>query len=151
MEDPRAGLTEIYRDMSDEELIQRWADGYLTQDAMEVARQEFSRRGVEPPQVKKEDLDDASGPEETVTFVTLARSLVPGELQVLRARLESDGIASFVVDDNINRMTSLWSIAVGGARLLVPKQFAAEARQIIDLVKSGRLALREGDDTGDRG
>jgi hypothetical protein len=146
MEDPRAGLAEIYRDMSDEELIQRWTDGHLTQIAMQVARDEFSRRGIEPPQVAREDASDATGSEETVTFVTLARSLAPGELQILRARLESDGIPAFVVDDNINRMT--WSIAVGGARLLVPQQFAAEARQIIDLVRSGRFSLRQDDDLG---
>jgi hypothetical protein len=146
MEDPRAGLAEIYRDMSDDELIQRWTDGHLTQIAMQVARDEFSRRGIEPPQVAREDASDATGPEETVTFVTLARSLAPGELQILRARLESDGIPAFVVDDNINRMT--WSIAVGGARLLVPQQFAAEARQIIDLVRSGRFSLRQDDDLG---
>jgi hypothetical protein len=152
MEDPRVGLAEIYRDRSDEELMQRWTEGRLTQIAMEVAREEFSRRGIEPgPVLQDDEAAAATEPQETVTFVTLARSLVPGELQILRGRLESEGIPAFVIDDNINRMTSLWSIAVGGARLLVPQQFAAEARQIIGLVKSGKFSVREDDDTGSQG
>lgn len=58
-------------------------------------------------------------------------------------RLESDGIPSFVIDDNIVRMNSLWSVAVGGARLLVPQPLAAEAREIIGLLRSGRFAIGE--------
>jgi hypothetical protein len=149
MTNPRADLSETYRDMSEEELTERWIGGQLTDVAMEVAREEFARRGIEPPEIaEQEDVSEPIGPEETVTFVTVARSLTPSDLDVLRARLEGDGIVSFVVDGNITRMTSLWSIAAGGARLLVPQQQAAQAKQIIDLVRSGALALREGDDLG---
>jgi len=149
MTNPRADLSETYRDMSEEELTERWVGGQLTDVAMEVARDEFARRGIQLPEIAQlEGVGEPTGPEETVTFVTVARSLTPSDLDVLRARLEGDGIASFVVDDNITRMTSLWSIAVGGARLLVPQRQAAQAKQIIDLVRSGALALREGDDLG---
>jgi hypothetical protein len=148
MKDPRAGLAEIYRAMSDEELLQRWSDGQLTEIAMDVAREEFSRRGLEPPPIVKAEASDTAGPEETVTFVTVARSLTPTDLHILRARLEGDGIPSLVVDEGINRINSLWSIAVGGARLLVPKQFSADAKKIISLVRSGTFSLREGDDLG---
>jgi hypothetical protein len=147
MSNPRADLSETYRDMSDEELLERWIDGHLTELAMEVARAEFSRRGIQAPEVATEqNADDAANAEHSVTFVTVARSLIPWELDILRARLQSDGIASFVVDDNVNRMNSLWSIAVGGVRLLVPQQLATEAKEIIGHVKSGRFALGEGDD-----
>jgi len=149
MSDPRAELSETYRNMSDEELSALWAEGNLTEVAMAVARAEFSRRGIQPPQLAPpENGDEPTGMQETVTFATVARSLVPSELHILRARLEGDGIPSFVIDDNITRMNSLWSVAVGGARLLVPQQLAAEAKQIIDHVRSGRFALREGDDVG---
>ena len=148
MEDPRADLGDIYRDMSDEELLRRWSEGQLTEVAMDVAREEFSRRGIVPPPIVRAEVSDATGPEETVTFVTVARSLIPTELHILRARLEGDGIPSVVVDDGINRINSLWSIAVGGARLLVPKQFSADAKKIISLVRSGTFSLREGDDLG---
>jgi len=149
MSNPRADLSETYRDMSDEELLERWIDGHLTEIAMQVAREEFSRRGIQAPEVAAQPpAQQLPTAEETVTFVTVARSLVPWELHVLRARLEGDGIPSFVIDDHVNRINSLWSIAVGGARLLVAQQQAAEAKQIIDHVKSGRFALREGDDVG---
>jgi hypothetical protein len=149
MPNPFAELSETYRDMSDKELMERWSDGHLTDVAMEVARSEFFKRGIHPPQASAaEKPDAANSTEETVTLVTVARSLIPSELHILRARLEGDGIPSFVIDDNITRMNSLWSVAVGGARLLVPQQFAAEAKQIIEHVKAGRFALREGDDVG---
>jgi hypothetical protein len=149
MPNPRAELTETYADMSDAELMERWSDGNLTDLAMEVARAEFAKRGIEPPEIKpQQNADEATDSEEAVTFVTVARSLVPSDLHVLRARLEADGIPSFVVDDNITRMNSLWSVAVGGARLLVPERLAADARRIIEYVRSGRFALRDGDDVG---
>jgi hypothetical protein len=144
--DGRAELSEAYRDLSDEELLERWGGGHLTEIAMEVARAEFARRGIEPPQLPAPDDDAGPGPQETVAFVTVARSLTPTDLQILRARLEGDGIPAFVADGEINRMNSLWSIAVGGARLMVPRQFAAEARQIIAHVRAGRFTLREDDD-----
>ena len=149
MTNPRADLSETYREMSDEELQERWIGGHLTEIAMEVARAEFFRRGMQVPEISTRENDDAaSASEETVTFVTVARSLSPWDLDILRARLAGDGISSFVVDDNINRMNSLWSVAVGGARLLVPQQQAEQAKEIIAYVKSGRLAWRDGDDVG---
>jgi hypothetical protein len=147
MSNPRADLSETYGNMSDEELLECWSAGHLTEVAIEVARAEFSRRAIVPPEVAKpESADDATDAQDSVTFVTVARSLIPWELDILRARLEADGIVSFVIDADINRMNSLWSIAVGGARLLVPQQRAAEAKQIIGHVKSGQFALGEGDD-----
>jgi hypothetical protein len=145
----RSDLTETFRVMSDDELLQRWASGHLTQMATEVARAELLRRGVEPPGMAlPEGSGAALGKKPAVAFVTIARSFAPVELQILRARLEGDGIPSVIVDEDINRMNSLWSIAVGGARLLVPQPFAAAAKQIIDLLNSGALAVRDGDDTG---
>ena len=144
--DPRLELSDAFREMSDEELAERWAAGQLTDLAMEVARAEFARRGIEPPAIDAAQPpadDDAAG--EAIAFATVARSLMPAELQVLRARLESEGIPAFVADGEINRMNALWSIAVGGARLMVPREFETEARQIIALLKAGRFALRDGE------
>ncbi len=146
MIDPRAELSETYAAMSDDELIERWSGGTLTEIAMEVARAEFFRRGIVAPEVAPSDDDAESATGEAVAFVTVARSLIPTELDILRARLEADGIPSFVVDDNITRMNSLWSVALGGARLIVARQFAAEARQIIGYVRSGKFALGAGED-----
>jgi len=150
MSNPRDDLTETYRDMSEEELMDRWATGNLTEVAMAVARAEFLKRRIQPPEMAPAEIvEPETGIEETVIFVTVARSLIPSELHILRARLEADGIRSFVADDNTTQANSLWSVAVGGARLLVAQELAEEARQIIDLMKSGKFALRESD-TGDR-
>lgn len=142
-------LVEIYRAMSDEELIERWVTGNLTEAAMSVAWSEFTRRGIQPPYVVSTGrVDDAADTDETVTFVTVARSLIPSELHILRARLEGDGIPSFIVDDNLTQMNPLWAVAVGGARLLVAQPYAVDAMQILTLLKSGRFALQdiEGED-----
>ena len=148
MIDPRAELTETYRDMSDEELVARWTNGHLTEVATEVARAELTRRGIPIPRVSPlEDTDDGE-PGEPLGFVTVARSLVASQIEVLRARLEGDGIPSFVADEGMNRMISLYSVALGGIRLMVPEKYADEARQIIGLVKSGQFALRDGEDLG---
>ena len=148
MTNPRAELMETYRDMSDEELLERWTDGHLTEVAMEVAQLEMSRRGIPVPEISPSEGDDGDVPEERVTFVTVARSLGASQLQTLRARLDAEGIPSFVADEGMNRMISLYSLALGGMRLMVPEKFADDARQLIALVKSGRLAYREGDDPG---
>jgi hypothetical protein len=146
MPNPRKELSETFRDMSNAELLERWTEGKLTELAMEVALAEFSRREIQAPEVAPQDtVDKEAGSGDTVAFVTVARSLIPSDLHILCARLEADGIAAFVVDDNITRMNSLWAVAVGGARLLVPQQDAAEAMRIIDYVRSGRFALRDGD------
>jgi len=132
MSSAREELLEICREMSDEELIERWVSDNLTEIAKSVAWTEFTKRGIQPPYVvTNADVDDASADEETVTFVTVARSIVPSELYVLRARLEGDGIPSYVVDDNLTQMNPLWAIAVGGARLLVHQDHALDAIQII--------------------
>lgn len=144
MPSANAELIETFREMSDEELVERWRDGHLTDSAIEVARAEFLRRGMVVPEAgPAEEVEPLPAVEEAVTFVTVARSLVLADLYVLRARLEGDGIPSFVIDDNIVRMNSLWSVAVGGARLLVPQPLAAEAREIIGLLRAGRFAIDE--------
>jgi hypothetical protein len=146
MPNPRKELSETFRDMSDAELLDRWIEGNLTELATEVALAEFSRRGILAPEVApQESADEETGNADTVAFVTVARSLIPSDLHVLCARLVADGIAAFVVDDNITRMNSLWAVAVGGARLLVPQEEAAEAKRIIGYVRSGKFALREGE------
>jgi hypothetical protein len=146
MSNPRRDLTETFREMSNAELVDRWLEGNLTELAIEVALAEFSRRGIQAPAIAPpQNGDDQTGNGDTVAFVTVARSLIPSNLHILCARLEAEGIAAFVVDDNITRMNSLWAVAVGGARLLVPREDAAEAKRIIDYVRSGKFALSEGD------
>ena len=147
MENPRAGLSQSFREMSDEELMERWCGGYLTDTAIEVARMEFSMRGVQPPPYVAKDADQRTGDEgEPSELVEVARSQVVSELEVLCARLKSEGIPPLIVNANTNRMGPQFSNAAGGARLLVPSQFAKDATEIVALVNAGAFALGDSDD-----
>ena len=144
MSDHREELSETFARMSDEELIERWSTGYLTDTAVEVAQAEFTRRQISPPDaVRSEPSTEESGPQSDVSFTTVARSLEPLQIEMLRARLQAEGITAFAVDAGINQVNALVAIAVGGVRLMVPHEFADEAKRIIQLVKSGRFALRD--------
>jgi hypothetical protein len=81
-------------------------------------------------------------------FVEVARALVPDELEMLRARLEGERIPTLVTDANTNRMNALWSIALGGSRLMVPANRADSAREIIALLRSGAFSIDENQDVG---
>jgi hypothetical protein len=50
MPSPDAELIETVRALSDDELVERWREGYLTDIAMKVARAEFLRRGMVVPE-----------------------------------------------------------------------------------------------------
>lgn len=82
--------------------------------------------------------------------VEVARSMGsgPGELEILRARLSSEKIPCYIADANTNGMNALWSIALGGTRLMVPAEHAAAAREIIALVRSGAFELGDDEDVG---
>ncbi|HEX4585517.1 MAG TPA: DUF2007 domain-containing protein [Burkholderiaceae bacterium] len=149
MSDQRSELVETFRAMSDGELVERWRSGNLTEIAAEVARAELVRRHMAVPDViASESADDDTSAQGAVTLVTVARSLEPLQIEMLRARLEAEGIPAFAVDAGINRINPFYSIAVGGVRLMVPRESADDARRIVDLVRSGGLALREDDDLG---
>jgi hypothetical protein len=142
MSDHRDELSDTFSQMSDGELIERWSSGNLTETAVAVARAELIRRRIAIPDIV-EAIDEDSGSEGDVSFATVARSLEPLQIEMLRARLEAEGIESFAIDAGINQVNPLFGIAVGGVRLLVPRESADEARRIIKLVKSGGFALRD--------
>jgi len=81
-------------------------------------------------------------------FVEVARSLsmVPGDLEILRARLASEGIPAFIADGNTTQMNALWTLALGGTRLMVPDAHARAAREILALLQSGVFDLGADED-----
>jgi len=148
-DDHRNELADTFRQIGDEELIERWRSGNLTETAVEVARAELARRGISAPELTRiEPADENPGTQGDVSFATVARSLEPFQIEMLRARLKAEGIEAFAVDAGINQINPLVSIAVGGVRLMVPRESADEARRIVELVKAGRFALRDDDDLG---
>jgi putative signal transducing protein len=143
MSDHREELSDTFRQMSDDELIERWSSGKLTEVASEVARAEFVRRKMAVPEIVQPEPIDEDASQDDVSFATVARSLEPLQIEMLRARLQAEGIEAFAVDAGINQVNNLVSIAVGGVRLMVPKESADEARRIIQLIRSGKFALRD--------
>ena len=83
-------------------------------------------------------------------FETVARFLDPTDAHIVAACLEAAGIAALVADANLVQTNSLWAIAAGGVRILVPATHADEARQVIAAFDRGDYALRDDDDPGPR-
>jgi len=62
-------------------------------------------------------------------LVTIATYLFPHEAHIAKARLEAVGIESFIADEHT---TNIFSNAMGGVRLQVPAEFAAQAQQVLN-------------------
>jgi ssDNA-binding Zn-finger/Zn-ribbon topoisomerase 1 len=84
----------------------------------------------EPP-LKPPDPEYHYIPEPLVTVATYS---YPLEAHLHRAKLESEGIDSVVVDEHIVNANWLYSIAVGGVRLQVKESDLARAREILDKI-----------------
>jgi hypothetical protein len=145
----RTELAEAFRSMGEDELIERWRSGNLTEIAVEVARAEFATRAIQVPPFEAAEAHavDRAAPS-SVSFVMVARSLEPWQIEILRARLQAEGIDAFVADGGINKANPFYSIAVGGVRLMVPQASSAQALRIVELVRSGQFALRDDEETG---
>ncbi|MES2072138.1 MAG: DUF2007 domain-containing protein [Pseudomonadota bacterium] len=63
------------------------------------------------------------------------------EAEILRARLEADGIPAIVVDGNLVQAYSLIAIAVGGVRVQVMAEYAARARELVKRLDDGELMI----------
>lgn len=64
-------------------------------------------------------------------MITIARYSFPWEAQIVKARLDAEGIPAFVADEQTINMQWLYSNAMGGVRLQVPKAFASRAIEIL--------------------
>lgn len=73
-------------------------------------------------------------------LVTIGRYLDPWEAQVLRARLEAEGVPATLMGDQ--HAVANWPIAtgLGGVALQVPEAFLTRAREVIDAYEAGELA-----------
>ena len=71
------------------------------------------------------------------------------EADLLRARLEGEGIRAFIANENLIGMNWLYSNAVGGVRIEVELHNEQAAREVIALVRSKEFELEpSGDDWG---
>jgi hypothetical protein len=139
-------LARRFRELSDDELLSRYRSGDLTADALSIAAAELAARGLSLPELKAATPDNT---EYTRDFETVARYLNPIQAHIVRSCLEAAGVPALIADDNLVRMLSIMSIAVGGVRILVPADRVAEARGVIAAFNRGDFALREGAEPAD--
>lgn len=65
-------------------------------------------------------------------LVVVARFSFPHEAHIARGLLESEGIPAFVADEHTVNMQWLYSNAMGGVRLAVPRMHAQKAHEVLN-------------------
>jgi hypothetical protein len=146
MDVTRESLAEKFRLYGDEELLELLQSGDLTELAQAVARAELASRGIDPAQ----STPPATEPGPTVEgdLVMVARMLNPLEAEMLRGRLEAEGVPAIVADTQIVQVNPLYKLAVGGVRVMVPEAYLAQAREIVRADARGDYALDDSTDVG---
>jgi len=77
--------------------------------------------------------------------VTLTRFSTAWEAEILRARLQEEGIFAAVADAHTITMNWLYSNAMGGVRVQVPQGQLAAAREVLVAMQRGDFELRDDD------
>ena len=77
--------------------------------------------------------DELELPEQydNASLVTIASFSQPYEAEIAKTHLESEGILSFLSNENVVGINWLWSNAVGGVKLQVAEPDVEAARQIL--------------------
>ena len=126
MESDSVNYAARYSEMYDAELMEL-ARSYdsLTETAQAAIREEFARRGLEPPLLEPETVVAQRN------LVTVHRYRDLSEAIVARSLLESAGIDAFLRDENFVRLEWQNSNLVGGIRLQVD---AADEKNALELL-----------------
>jgi hypothetical protein len=135
----RQRLSQLYAAMSDLELL-RVADdpAALTDAALDAIEDEADRRGLNL------DLDQPGEPVAAPVFGELAvirkfRDL--HEAWLAKGALDAAGIESHLLDENLVRLDWFYSNAIGGVRLCVRVDDAAEAFRVLNQPPSEPLPM----------
>jgi hypothetical protein len=129
-------LKTVYGGMEDSELLELSRDPEaLTEIALQVLSGEMRRRSLEPPAAKPAaplaaETESKQGTHSEPVMIRRFRDLPIAALA--KAALESAGIESFLVDENLVRLDWFYSNLVGGVQLFVRAEDAAEATTILD-------------------
>jgi hypothetical protein len=142
----RESLAREYQNLRDEELIRMWTSGNLTELAQGVAETELRSRGIDMDALRP--AADASRVDAGVAvsgFATVFSTLDWHQAQALRGRLEAEGVPAQLGDGHTNQTDPLLGPAMGGIRIRVPLELAAEARGIVSDFQRGKFALEDGE------
>lgn len=82
-----------------------------------------------------------------VDWVTIARYDLPYEAQIARARLQAEGIDTFIADEHTINMQWLYANALGGVKLQVKARDAGWAAEILSTDFSADVEEQEGSDS----
>lgn len=127
----RKRLAKLYVGMEDGELEKTAVEaGSLTEVAREALRSEMSRRGMAPfPEITEPAVTSQPEPPRPV-MIRRYRDLP--EASIAKSILDSAGIESFLLDDNIVRLDWFYSNLVGGIKLMVREEDAETARKVLE-------------------
>jgi hypothetical protein len=141
----RQELTKRFRTFTDEELLRHLQSGNLTPLATEVATAEIRSRGLEPQfaggQATEEGSDAPRGAH--ADLVTVSEAWDPLQANVLRGRLESEGISAYVWSEPVGTPDA----SGGRARVQVERQHLEQAKSVISAIERGDLEVPDSPDT----
>jgi hypothetical protein len=128
-EQERQRVAEVYSGMGDEELCKIAESGFeLSEIAQQALQAEIARRGLDitiasPPGIDVYDLNET---------VTIRKFRDLPEALLAKGSLDSAGIESYLVDDNIIRLDWFYSNLIGGIKLKVHPEDVETASEILN-------------------
>lgn len=81
-------------------------------------------------------------------LVTVAKCMVPTDAHLLQGCLAASGVPAVVADAHHVQADLLIAPALGGVRILAPRQFVTQAAAIIAAYERGEFALGDDADVG---
>jgi hypothetical protein len=152
MDVTRGSLSETFNLYTDAELLKLYRSGDLTELATDVARAELAKRGldtVRPAPAPSPAPRPEPEPKPVIEgdLVAVARLLDPTEGEMLRGRLEAEGVPAIVVDKQTATQV-FYKYTIGGVRILVPEAYLERAREIVKADARGDYAIDEQTDVG---
>jgi Putative prokaryotic signal transducing protein len=144
MNPSHADFVMSYANLSEPELVEL-ARSYdtLKGEAQVALREEFARRGLEPPLV--EEVESREPPAQR-NLVTIRRYRDLSEAIVARSMLESAGIGVYLRDENLVRLDWQVSNFIGGIRLQVDAADEPNALELLSQPVQDSIPYGEGDE-----
>lgn len=155
MDATRESLSKKFSEYNNDELLELYRSGGLTEFATDVAKAELAKRRLDtakpappPPAPSSLELEDVPEPVIEGDLVMIARLFDATEAEMLRGRLEAEGVPAMVADANTSRVNPLFQLAIGGVRLMVPEKYLEKAHEVLKADARGDYAIDENVDTG---
>jgi Putative prokaryotic signal transducing protein len=154
----RESLMEHFGLLGDDELLDQFRSGDLTELAHDVAGAELARRKIDPsmkPETPGPEVappaaaalpEDEAGTSDD-DLVLLGRFYNPVDAYLLQSRLDAEGVPAIVVDA-LTYQNMAFGAVVGGVRVLVPESYVARAVEIKKEIDRGDFALDDKADVG---